>query len=248
MSSSVVSVPQFSTARILRPFNNYADWYNGKSGRTLLMFSENGVALDEMAGTPGYVPGLVRGCSVAMGSCLMLWLPFFLTKTGGTYNWVISWRLRNINDAARAQMPAHLPVSGPVFPVPAAAHTVIYNSADPGIPTLPAVQNAYPEYFISNPGGLAPEGPFVPNQLDTDMIGDGAVQNGIGAITSAYSADLPAFRIVEVAAQGDQFTLGIYKTDESDWDFDTDGDDVRLWYWLGTNSNVGAYAAYGVSS
>lgn len=259
MSASVVTVPQVSTARALYPFSGWESWYQGKSGRAQLMFSEGGVALDPMAGKSGYSSKLVAGCSVPLGSCVTLWLPGFRPKDEGSYVWVVSWRMRNLNDLAVAGKPAHnmlVTQTSLGIPVPAAANSVIYNSASPGSPTSPAVQNVYPEYFVSNTGspsqvsGANLRVPFVPQDATGSSFGSGFIENG-GLYYSDVTIGLPTYRIVEVQAQGDEFTLGLYRSAGGTWDFVSPGGfelgpDQALGDWINKGKGV-VYAMYGVS-
>lgn len=261
MSASVVTVPQVSAARSLYPFNGWQSWYQGKSGLAQLMFSEGGVALDPMAGKSGYSEMLVAGCAVPLGSCVTLWLPIFRPKDEGSYVWVVSWRVRNLNDLAVAGKPAHN-VAGPQspagFPVPAATNSVIYNSASPGSPTSPAVQNVYPEYFVSNAGTTSPQAgglylrrPFVPQDATGAALGSGAMDNG-SSYTTEVMDGLPTYRIVELQAQGDEFTLGVYRSAGGKWDFVSPGGfelgpDEAFGNWI-TRGHGAVYVMYGVSA
>jgi len=235
-AQSVIQQPQMSMMRILRPYSTAYTVYQGKNGKYLLLVTENGEPLDELAGE-GYSPNLVRGLPVVMGSRVNIWLPRLqpFTETLATYyNWVVTWRLRNVLDMQKTGKPAHSPVTSTVAgiqPVFAATHSVIYNQAEP-TGTAPAVQHIAPEQFQVHPGGdisgaatNLPLPPYAPNG-----------NPGAGA--------LGQWEVIDLTAQGDELVIGCYKSDAAVWDFPDGQQDYLLREFLQT---AGVLVMFGVT-
>jgi hypothetical protein len=104
--TTVVRTPEFSQARILKPFAGFEAKYEG------LDPSEYPIAmpgtLDHMAGQPGYDPNLLSGVPVPMGSKIKLWLPRlqnpgpYGSSPGAeslSYRYLLVWRVRSLTDA-----------------------------------------------------------------------------------------------------------------------------------------------------
>lgn len=138
--------------------------YNGYPGNIPIMFSEGGVAVDDLAGRPGYSSLLLRGAGVPMGSRVLVWLPRLvpypneicpLETAAPIYQWEFSFRLRNLTDFSATRNSYHL-ASGKAgavayggeknggidsdpqvrVPIPASDHTVIYNGLEPPVSPL----------------------------------------------------------------------------------------------------------------
>lgn len=246
----MIPQPQMSMARILRPWTDYDQTYTGENGLNLLMFSDGGVALDDLQGTDGYKNyRMVSGVSVPIGARVLLWLPRIAPAVSVKgYAWVVMWRLRSLHDFELSKSvgqlkPAHLPIEGmgghTYFPVPVAAHTVVYNQAEPAS-TGPAIQNSYPEYFRVQPSFSQPAAPFVPG--DAPATPSGALGQGLTPYLGKAG-----FQVSDFTAQGDEMLLGLYKPSGDNWDFESGNDDRALYTFLAESPYAGAYMMYGVS-
>jgi len=97
--------PQYSTARILKPFTGFETKYQGKSSAVPIAFPGT---IDRQAadGVPGFDPHLLAGLPVPLGSRIMIWIPLALVNVDETdedldptaYTYQIVWRLRSSTD------------------------------------------------------------------------------------------------------------------------------------------------------
>jgi hypothetical protein len=234
--------------------------YQWMPGSCPLMFSESGIALDDLAGTPGYSPTLVRGLSVSMGARVMIWLPNFQLFGDGEgasdYKWGISWRLRNTYDFRVARRAYHYPKQSPGVPdtsapvgmqdrvvIPAAWNAVLYNGTSPSS-GYPSVTNAYTE-FLKTHLLSTDSAPLSPNGLT------GVMQQGVQDVEfDPTAAVCPTYQIVETQALGDELLIGLYKgapTPTAQWNFDVfpPGPDFQLAFLLGNYPDLGVYVMTG---
>jgi hypothetical protein len=232
MSNAVVTGPQMSMARVLTPYKGFADDYQGVSGYTPLMVTEGGVAVDYSQAD------LLKGIPVTMGSRIVMWVPSVASIVAGDvvdyYNWFPTWRLRNVHDLITAQLPAHYPSSQPgrggQYFVPAAAHSVVYNQAEPAISTGDAaVQKVYLECFQVQPGRSPIGFPLIPG-------------GGPSTYQTGTNLTQPSWQVFDFTCQGDELLLGVYKASGTPWDFN--GADL---YIGGILSAQGAFVSFGVS-
>lgn len=129
MSQVVLSDPQWSMFRYLRPFAGFERIYQGKPGNTPIAFPGD---LDLFAEKKiiGYDPNLIAGISVPLGARITIWIPQTLAQTGDSdpvvnalYQYQILWRNRTTRDYRVGQAEGigtatqnysnyHLPTSG----------------------------------------------------------------------------------------------------------------------------------------
>lgn len=100
--------PQYSLAKIIKPFTGFEDKYNGldPEGNPIAIPG----SLDPHAGEAGYDPNLLAGIPVPMGARIFLWLPRYFPTTYGVaalnYRYRFVWRLRSLPEQ-NAQKPSH---------------------------------------------------------------------------------------------------------------------------------------------
>lgn len=129
--------------------------YDGLPSSVPIMFTDGGIALDELAGRAGYSPRLIKGLPVPMGSRIILWVPRITTFPSlftapveppevPTYQWEFSFRIRNLNDYKATRQAYHLGTSSPGapeilpgptvvprLPILASDQTVVFNGLEP---------------------------------------------------------------------------------------------------------------------
>jgi hypothetical protein len=217
---NVLAVPEFGTIRTLRPYLGFESQYDGQPiGVYGLYLTENGKVLDSNAarGLAGYDPNLIPGVPVQMGTRILLWLPSIQANqlNGEPYQYVITWRLRNVFDhrvAENARPPFHLPkqglgvadTTGPNpgarVVIPAANQTVVYNASEPTLVCAPAQQTLRTEFVKACTTTIRL--PLMPDGST------GVVQQGILPSTSpGYTT--PKFLVHEVQAVGDEMIVSL---------------------------------------
>lgn len=241
----------FSIEALLRPYPEAVNpagsvltgSYQGDACTRPIMFTEGGIATDELAGQPGYSARLARALPVPMGARIILWLPTIpvLDDQGvavAYYRWMIAWRLRSAQEAqASATAGAfHMgsvvggvaetgPNAGARYGRPAAWQTLTYVPAEPA-PTPPtaignrAVSSLHPEDVFAGAGVLAQ--PRLPGTSALAQVQQGVIDPsstvppGINAL-----ANMPAWIPHEVVALGDELLVGCYReaTADANWDF-----------------------------
>lgn len=99
--STATRTPEFSQARVVKPFNGFESKYQG-----LDIFS-NPIALpgtlDQFAGKDGYDANLLAGIPVSMGQKVLVWLPRFIPSSYGesvatNYRYRFVWRIRSLQE------------------------------------------------------------------------------------------------------------------------------------------------------
>ena len=75
MGQTVLVDAQFGIAKILRPYAGFEADYQGNQVSNAIALTERGIALDPLAGKPGYAPNLLRGLPVSLGARIVLWIP-----------------------------------------------------------------------------------------------------------------------------------------------------------------------------
>jgi hypothetical protein len=108
-SMAVLADPQISVARVLRPYADFEDRYEGQSALRPISFYEVPVApnqpmltRDTLAGRSGYDPDLEAYLPVPMGSRVSIWIPIcigFITRSEiveQIYTYTFHWRVRNV--------------------------------------------------------------------------------------------------------------------------------------------------------
>jgi len=231
---------QFGIAKILRPFAGFEAVYQGKDiTQNPIALTERGIALDPLAGKPGYAPNLVRGLPVSMGARIVLWLPNVIASivagpllSAIPYRYAIAWRLRSTFDYRQLRGPYHYPKQGKGVPdtsappgkqdrvVKAAGFQTVgftqpepvgsNGGALPGLTDDRATVNLHAEDIANRCGTLF--APLIPGG------GKGAVQQGIldpGAPAFDPFQNTPFYNVHEVQAEGDEMLLFVYR-DEQD--------------------------------
>ena len=230
---------QFGIAKILRPYAGFEADYQGKDPlHNPIALTERGIALDPLAGKPGYAPNLVRGLPVSMGARIVLWLPNVIASivagpllSAIPYRYAVAWRLRSTFDYRQIRGPYHYPKQGKGVPdttappgkqdrvVKAAGwQTVGYTQPEPigsnggALPGLiddRAAVNLHAEDIVNRCGSMF--SPLIPGG------GIGAVQQGIldpGAPQFIPFANAPFYNVHEVQAEGDEMLLFAYRDTE----------------------------------
>jgi hypothetical protein len=236
-----MSDPQFTKTTILRPFDGFADVYEGVSAATRpIMFTEGGTALDLDAGKTGYAAGLCRGISTPMGARALLWLPRVSPSGAATvaYDWTIFWRLRNVFDFRQRRIPYHYPKQGlgqpdtgsPRVVIPVGHHSMVYNQTEPA-GNVTQSQHVVVErlgVLVGGDAGTGTEGlPLLP---DGSI---GTLQQGVLPMPSVFGQfpRKPAYTIHEVMCAGDELLIGVTRaavSGESDWVFGVTDRELRL--------------------
>lgn len=247
----VAADAQFSVARILKPFPNFEDVYQG-SGYTMQIAFPGGA--DDRAGQDGIAPNLMKGTPVPFGSRLLVYIPVALTGIGGggvtipSYNYSFLWRLRNVRDFRQDRRPYHFPKQSPGAPdgvtprfvIPAAVDTVIYEQGEPAGAGIAAVQRAYQQtYEIGRAFQPATE-VFLP---DGTL---GIFQQGVlnPSDTTVLGAGGCLFTPLWMDAAGDELMVIATRTDQTavNWDFTSAANDLAFSQVYGTGN--GSHAAY----
>lgn len=238
-SSTVLADAQFGAARILRPFANFVDLYQGQPVSTPIMLTEvvdppGGEPLDPLAqvNTPGYSPRLLRGIDVPLGSRVVLWLPALTAlvaapSTIARYEWTLCWRLRNVFDYRQARIPWHFPKQDAGFPetgpeagarviIPCATQTLPYPETPEPAGTIANVVTNLRQEAVST-GRTPPSNPLIPSG------GIGYYQQGLGDPNASPIFSQPLYQIHEVQAVGDELLIALTRNGDvvPNWDFNT---------------------------
>lgn len=258
-SSAVLADPQWSVAKILRPWVGFEATYDPADSRVPIMFTQGSQALDPRAGQAGYDPQLVRGLPVPMGARIMLWIPRIIpanvTQDGVQvlYEWQIIHRLRNVADYRRNKRAYHYPKQGAGVPdagsprvvVPAAYETVRYNQ-----PELSSTSQTVSQHVLRENISLL-QGPIL-FQLPINPGGaTGSIQQGIlpagGVLTLA-----PAYLTYETMAKGDEVLIGCSRQTGNDlgavptWEFGLGAADGTFSVFFGAGAVGGPFPDVGV--
>lgn len=252
--------PQFGVARVLRPFVDFEDAYEGKAITVPIMVTEGGEILDEQAGQSGYDPTLLKGLAVPFGARVTIQLP---RLNGGTspnvypYTWQITWRMRNLFDNAQQRVPWHLPKQGagvadagsPRVVLPASFQTVIYpESPEPATGITNANLRTEQVRVIMATWNL----PYI----STAGVAQGIYQQGLfDPAVSSSIAYLPLFGNYDCHALGDELLIGVTRDSadfsgggaaEPNWEFGVGGTD-RNFSLLWTSPDVGINVLVGTA-
>lgn len=232
MSHAVLADPQANIARILRPYDGYADHYNGKSCAIPIMLTEDGQPYDPMGGQPGYSRYLARGIPVAFGQRIVLWMPLFERET---YQWVIYWRLRSLADYRRSRIPWSLPRTAEGVPdndedrvvVPCALQTIIYAPTELSLLSdslQPQNVHAEGPVFQQLPALPLPLGPGLPVGMSGALL-----SQGIFPRVSMYYGRA-VWAVFECQALGNELLLGFTRYSDTEahptWEFSVGVDEV----------------------
>jgi hypothetical protein len=260
MDSSDGAVPvmpdaQFTTTRLLRPYADYEDDYQGVSTRIPIMMTEDGIALDDqaIAGTTGYAATLLRGIDVPLGSQIQLWLPKINLQNVaylGDLRWLFVWRLRNLFDYRQNRKPWHVPRQGQGggnnVIIAAADHVITYLQAEPVADFVRSAQNVYIEDTRTLPGGWGAAGtgvllPLIPGGAT------GTISQGFGAV-GVLQTDAPMFWPYRMQALGDELLVGLYRYQALDVNWNFAGNDAVISDFFDISNDVGVYVLSGTGN
>lgn len=249
--------PSYTIEALLRPYPAAVNpaiaialgSYHGVACTTPIMFTENGEALDGMAGRPGYSPRLARGLPVPMGARLIVWLPAIPVLNAasvcvGYYKWMFGWRLRSANDMQADPQAGSFHMGAVVEGVaettvgnvgarvgrPAAWQPITYVPAEPapGAGALASIANRavsglHPEDVYAELGEL-PQ-PKMPGVATSAQLQQGVSDPG-GTLPGVIPlANMPLWTPHEVTALGDELLVGCYRAAtvllpaDVNWDF-----------------------------
>ena len=232
--------PQFGVARILRPYHSKngdaVSRYEGGLVPTLvgdyqdepvtrpILLTENGAALDSLAGTTGYQNNLVAATHTPIGCRCLFWLPRLRTRNLLSpplvnYQYTLMWRLRNIQDFNSSKGAYHFPIdsllAGDVIK-PAAYQSIQYNETEP---------TGDGSFGQANVRTIQVN---ILADTDTQPLTPALVRDTTGTLVDAFveqfqqlGEELPGFSLYETRALGDELIVGITRSDEAgeNWDF-----------------------------
>jgi len=249
--TAVLNDPQFGLTAILRPYAGFDSLtagpdssYQGLNGSIPIMFTEGGVALDPLAGKPGYSKALLKGLGVPFGARMSVWLPIvgIFSEIARSYSWLFIWRQRNVFDYRVERIPFHYPKQGLGIPdttptdqppgriiIPAAVHSIIVNDLAPPAGFV-ASSGIRPEVFIPGLAAAPSSSPLAPT---TGLAG--VIQQGLIDPNVFNDGALPMFQTVEVQAVGDELLIACAKPDAANWDFASLGQDAVFSLLFGGN-------------
>ena len=248
MSDVVLADAQFTLERVLRPFDNFENVYQGQEAGVPIAFP--GV-VDADAGTPGFSPYLLAGLEVPLGAKVQIWFPVVSYGGLGTveppeifpYTYGIHWRMRNVADFRRRRKPYHIskqtggapdPTGTPVgyspqrLLLPSALESILYQQPEPS--GAPAVSNLRAT-TINVPGdGILTSAtgagrPFLPPGTPPPPGGGppfGQFEQGVADPNLSDQATLSMFRTYFTIAKGDELIITASRTDQmilGTWDF-----------------------------
>lgn len=102
MATNVTASAQFALAKVLKPFDNFEDKYQGLDPLDTPLALPGG--LDRLAGQEGYDPNLMAMLPIPMGSRILIWLPRlnqpegYVATATPDYFYTILWRLRSLTE------------------------------------------------------------------------------------------------------------------------------------------------------
>lgn len=255
--------PVFSIARLLRPYINYDDDYQGQTTMRPIMFTEKGAneqgsPLDPQAGKAGFAPDLIRGLPVPFGSRVVVWIPIF-----DAYRYIVAWRARNLYDYRTERMPYHVPKQGQGVPdtsvvanqarvpIPAAWQPILYEGAEPAHNSIGTTSVYAGEHHINTGsipqyGGVALDQPLVPGGAE-GKFQQGIADPGVFGETPNW----PTFVPIEMFAAGDEMLIGCYReATQADptWDFVAGppaGRDYTFFTLFNATTDLGVYVLTG---
>jgi hypothetical protein len=250
--------PQFSTVRVLKPFNGFEAAYQGKTCTTPIAFPGD---LDLESGKPGYATGLLNMLPVPIGSRVLLWIPLCFTDDledpdpTRVYTYQIFWRIRNTQeyvDSVLAKLPpaeqklysfekkllgVPNPSGDPRVLVPCAMETIAYEQTEPGTNFANGALNLRGNQI--NPDGavlqdlpvLAPNGALA-GQFSQGTFGIIAGELGV-----------PTYMTYETMAAGNEMSIIARRAvigGGDRWDFTSNANDKPFSNTYGTNNGTHA--------
>jgi hypothetical protein len=230
-SVAALTDSQFGLFRVLLPYPNFEDDYQGTAGSTLVAFPGG---RSPFVGQSGYDPNLAAALPVPVGARLCIGIPICQLPGYGIvvdYRYAFIYRDRNLGDfrrtgAQRARQPYHygrqglgaLDTSGavdrPLYPIQARFDTIAYEQPEPTA-SREARVDLYPEWIIPHEGLGSP---LLPGGLQA------TIQQGIYDPQWVPDARRPKEAIMWRVAGGDDLIIVASKVPEEDgsfaaWDF-----------------------------
>jgi hypothetical protein len=230
---------QFGNIRVLLPYDDFEDDYQGEDGDRMIAFP-GGRDVNAAAEVTGYNPNLQLGAPVPCGSRVKVGIPLAVAFGTGDvaelYRYFFVFRDRNIRDhrspgGEGTRPPWHYPRQGggaidnsvfpPTawFPIDARYHDLGYEQAEPTLaaPAGMAMLNVYPEAVI-------PRRVLVPNAMVPGGVLS-VVQQGIYDPAQVPTANDAMRAEFQLDAIGDDIIIYAQKIPDSegvfaDWDFD----------------------------
>lgn len=224
---------QLTIARVLKPFENFEDVYQGQDGRIPIAIP---CERDPRAGTPGFSPDLMTGFSVPEGARCIFWIPMcFISDPQSefpfqSYSYRFVWRFNNLGDYRapaenEPRRPYHVATQSPgaadtTFGVPSPRVTIPASWGDILIEgSEPATGS-----FNSNLR-IEQITPKIDNLADLlqPILPDGArgvMQQGVFDPATSGGAEMPIFLPFWRDAEGDELIILVRRTDPTEaWDF-----------------------------
>jgi hypothetical protein len=205
---------QFGIVKVLKPFPNFEDVYQGKDRSTPIAFPGT---LDAQANRPGYAPNLLAGTPVPLGARVVLWIPVCIAEpVVQDVDYFFIWRLRNIRDFRdpgpnSQRAPFHFPrqspgapdstIPAPRFVLPASCQQLVF---DPVFPAsdLPAVSVSKRNWLRIGNGSAGSVDALTPSGVP------GIVQQGVlDPAFGPQAAGDPLFVPYSTYAQGDELII-----------------------------------------
>lgn len=266
MAMTVLADAQFGLTRILRPYADFENDYQGVTISRPIMLSQvlrdtGGTPLDDLAikGEPGYSPQLMRGLQVPYGARCVFYFPKFVSAAAGNrtkYIWTLIWRLRNVHDFRVGRIPFHYPKQAAGVPdtssgsaearvvIPAAYQSLPYAESIAAAGLTDRVQTDVRLEEFTFGGDDYGALPFLPGAVLTGQFQQGLLDPGDP--TFGDEAVMPSYQILEQFAAGDEVLISLRRdaTTGANWDFaqpPAAGADSTLSLLLG-NANGGGTA------
>jgi hypothetical protein len=251
--------PEYTFAKVLRPFPNFETRYQGELVTTPIAFPGT---LDPQAvtGAVGYSPNLLGGHPVPMGSRVRIWIPYVFDATVTTqdYYYQINWRLRNQKDfidAVAQRRPTsdfHLPFPEIGRPdadavrafIPGAIDTLLYEQEEPGAGA--GIVHMRPQRYLQIVNSASV--PLTPSG-ENGQWQQGVYEDPEDDPTPGG----PSYGLLELDAMGDELSIWAFGVGERAWDFA--GVDIAFSNTYGTrngqqsiNPHIGIIIQTGISS
>lgn len=260
-SQNVLPDPQYGVFRVLRPQDNFTNFYQGEAAGPTnpIYFYEEGDPLDPQAGEVGYDPALIKGLGTPLGANLVIWTPALsyietaVPLVIRSYIWFLIWRVRNIVTFRRQRASWHMAVTRGVTDttpvtggertiIPAGYEPVVYNQPEPVSATAPEAGRVVQH-------GRAEDMTMGITQLGAPFIAagqKGVVQQGIQDPATLPDAVLPRFLEMSTRSKGDELLIGIYREDTPvNWGFALGEADALMADFFNDSDNNGIYVSMG---
>jgi hypothetical protein len=224
---------QFGLIRVLLPFPDFENVYQGQAGNVPIAFPGD---RSLMVGQGGYDPNLARAFPVPFGSRIAVSLPICENDQGEVtdYRYGFIFRDRSVGDFRRqsvrfARQPYHYwrqgfgtsdttpAVTRQLYPIASRHHALGYEQTEPGAAPWYAQLDVYPEWVV--PHGIIP-GPLLPDGVAA------TISQGIYDPTHVPDARRVMRAAFWLDAGGDELIILVTKVPDEEgefaaWNFDT---------------------------